>query len=73
VGVTVEAHDRQGLLRDVTEVFAKEKLNVTGAQTQTIKGVAWMTLTVEVSDASRLQRVLASVEALPGVRRARRK
>ena len=73
VDVTVEAHDRQGLLRDVTEVFAKEKLNVTGAQTQTIKGVAWMTLTVEVSDASRLQRVLASVEALPGVRRARRK
>jgi GTP pyrophosphokinase len=73
VGVTVEAHDRQGLLRDVTEVFAKEKLNVTGAQTQTVKGVAWMSLTVEVSDASRLQRVLASVEALPGVRRALRK
>ena len=29
---SVEASDRQGLLRDVSEVFAKEKINVTGVQ-----------------------------------------
>jgi len=73
VDVSVEASDRQGLLRDVLEVFAKEKLNVIGAQTQTIKGVAWMTLTVEIADSSRLGKVLGVVAALPGVRTARRR
>lgn len=73
VDVTVEAADRQGLLRDVLEVFSKEKLNVVAAQTQTIKGTAWMTLTVEVADSGRLGKVLASVAGLSGVRAARRR
>jgi len=73
VDVTVEAADRPGLLRDVLEVFAKEKLNVVGAQTQTVKGVAWMTLTVEIADSGRLGKVLATVAALPGVSTARRR
>jgi hypothetical protein len=37
-----------GLLRDISEVFAKEKMNVIGVQTQSVKGTAWMTFTVEV-------------------------
>ena len=73
VDVAIEAVDRQGLLRDILEIFSKEKLNVTGAQTQTVKGVAWMTLTVEVSDSNRLGKVLSLVAALPGVRTARRR
>jgi GTP pyrophosphokinase len=77
VDVVVEAGDRQGLLRDVTEVFAKEKMNVTGVKTQTIKdsrgGTAWMTFTIEVGDASRLAQVLAQVARVGGVRSARRK
>ena len=73
VDVAVEAGDRQGLLRDISEVFAKEKMNVTGVQTQSIKGTAWMTFTVEVGDASRLDRVLATVDAVRGVRSARRR
>lgn len=73
VDVTVEATDRQGLLRDIMEVFAKEKFNVIGAQTQTVKGVAWMTLTVEVADSSRLTKVLGVVAGVSGVRSARRR
>lgn len=73
VDVHIEAADRQGLLRDVSEVFVKEKINVIGAQTQTVQGVARMTLTVEVSSTSRLAKVLATVAALPGVWKARRK
>ena len=73
VDVTIEATDRQGLLRDILEVFSKEKLNVVGAQTQTIKETAWMTLTVEVSDSQRLLKVLSAVKVLKGVRSARRK
>jgi GTP pyrophosphokinase len=73
VDVIVLALDRQGLLRDISEVFTKEKMNVIGVQTQSIKGTAWMTFTVEVVDSGRLHKVLGLVAELPGVRSARRK
>ena len=71
--VIVEASDRQGLLRDLSELFAKEKMNVTGVHTQSVKGTAWMTFTVEVADTARLAPLLAQVARVPGVRHARRK
>ena len=73
VDVTVQAADRQGLLRDISEVFAKEKMNVIGVQTQSLKGIAWMTFTVEVSDSGRVKKVLGTVASVPGVRSARRR
>ncbi|MDD2809838.1 bifunctional (p)ppGpp synthetase/guanosine-3',5'-bis(diphosphate) 3'-pyrophosphohydrolase [Rhodoferax sp.] len=73
VDVAVQAHDRTGLLRDISEVFTKEKMNVIGVQTQSIKGTAWMTFTVEVADAGRLHKVLGMVAELTGVRSVRRK
>ena len=73
VDVAVEAADRQGLLRDISEVFAKEKMNVIGVQTQSVKGTAWMTFTVEVSDSQRLAKVLGTVADVKGVRSARRR
>jgi GTP pyrophosphokinase len=73
VDVAVEAADRQGLLRDISEVFAKEKMNVVGVQTQSVKGTAWMTFTVEISDSARLGKVLSLVNEVQGVRSARRR
>jgi len=73
VDVSVEAGDRQGLLRDISDVFAKEKMNVIGVQTQSVKGSAFMTFTIEVADASRLGKVLSLVREVPGVRAARRR
>ncbi len=73
VDVSVEAFDRQGLLRDISEVFAKEKMNVIGVQTQSVKGTAWMTFTVEIGDAVSLNRVLVTVRGVKGVRAARRR
>jgi GTP pyrophosphokinase len=73
VDVAVEAFDRQGLLRDISEVFAKEKMNVIGVQTQSVKGTAWMTFTVEIGDADRLSKVLGTVRSVKGVRAARRR
>lgn len=73
VDVSVEAADRQGLLRDISEVFAKEKMNVIGVQTQSVKGTAWMTFTVEVADSGRLAHVLRVVADVQGVRSARRR
>ncbi|OYT94046.1 MAG: GTP pyrophosphokinase [Burkholderiales bacterium PBB3] len=73
VDVAVEANDRQGLLRDISEVFTKEKMNVIGVQTQSVKGIAWMTFTVEVTESGRLTKVLGVVADLAGVRSARRR
>ena len=73
VDVAIEAADRQGLLRDISEVFTKEKMNVIGVQTQSVKGTAWMTFTVEVADSGRLNKVLGVVADLNGVRTARRR
>jgi GTP pyrophosphokinase len=77
VDVVVEAADRPGLLRDISEAFAKEKMNVTGVKSQTVKdtrgGTAWMTFTVEVADSARLAQVLAQVARVSGVRSARRR
>ncbi|MBU1360737.1 MAG: bifunctional (p)ppGpp synthetase/guanosine-3',5'-bis(diphosphate) 3'-pyrophosphohydrolase [Gammaproteobacteria bacterium] len=73
VDVAVEAADRQGLLRDISDVFAREKMNVIGVQTQSVKGTAWMTFTVEIADAMRLAQVLGVVAKVPGVRAARRR
>jgi len=77
VDVAIEASDRQGLLRDISEVFSKEKMNVIGVQTQSVKdnrgGTAWMTFTVEVAQSGRLKQVLGLVAGVAGVRSARRK
>ena len=77
VDVIVEASDRQGLLRDISELFAKEKMNVTGVQTRSVKdaqgGTAWMSFTIEVADSARLAHVLAQVGRVAGVRSVRRK
>jgi len=73
VDVAIQATDRQGLLRDISEVFTKEKMNVIGVQTQSIKGTAWMTFTIEVADSLRLAKVLGVVTELRGVQSARRK
>jgi len=73
VDVAVEASDRQGLLRDISDVFARERMNVIGVQTQSVKGWARMTFTVEVDNTRRLAQVLGQVKSVSGVRVARRR
>ena len=77
VDVLVEATDRSGLLRDISEVFVKDKFNVTGVHTQSVKGpsgsTAYMTFTVEVPNAQRLAAAIRQVAAVAGIRHARRR
>ena len=44
VDVEVIAQDRQGLLRDISEVFSRERINVIGVNTESRKGSARMRL-----------------------------
>ncbi len=73
VDVAVQAQDRQGLLRDISDVLAREKTNVIAVATQSVRGTAWMTFTVEVSSTERLAQVLAQVRHVAGVQSARRR
>lgn len=73
VDIVVDAHDRQGLLRDISDVFTRERMNVIAVNTQSRQGKAHMGFTVEISNVAQLKRTLAQVhevEGVVGVRRA---
>lgn len=73
VDVVVHAHDRHGLLRDLSEVFARLRLNVVGVNTQSKASLAHMVFTVQVSGADVLQRALAALTEVSGVLSAQRR
>ncbi len=73
VDLVVRAGDRPGLLRDVSEVFARDRLNVTAVNTQSRAHVAHMQFTIEVPDAAVLARTLAAVREVSGVFEASRR
>lgn len=73
VDLMIEASDRQGLLRDISEVFAREKINVVGVKTQSRRNAAFMQFTVEVSNSAQVQRACTLLGEVPGVVRAGRK
>jgi GTP pyrophosphokinase len=69
VDVAIEAYDRQGLLRDITELFANARINVLSINTQTNKKrhTATMRLRVEVPDLAALSRLLERLNRLNNV------
>ncbi len=72
IDIVVHAQDRPGLLRDLSEVFARLRLNVTGVNTQSRQSLAHMTFTVEVLGAQAMERAtlaLAEVAGVTGVAR----
>ncbi|KND55315.1 GTP pyrophosphokinase, (p)ppGpp synthetase I [Candidatus Paraburkholderia kirkii] len=73
VDLSVESADRQGLLRDISEVFAREKINVIGVKSQSRRNVAYMQFTVEVSNAAQIQRACTLLGEVQGVIRASRR
>jgi GTP pyrophosphokinase len=73
VDVFVLANDRSGLLRDISEVLAREKLNVIGVNTVSVRHEAQMQFTLEVADGGTLRRVLAQINDVKGVVSARRR
>jgi GTP pyrophosphokinase len=72
VDMTVTASDRRGLLRDIGDALAREKINVTAVRTQSRDELAFMRFTFDVTDAGQLKRALALVRGLKGVIRVAR-
>jgi len=73
VDISVRAHDRSGLLRDLSEVFARLRLNVVGVNTQSRQSLAHMVFTVEVRGGESLARALDALAEVPGVSSAVRR
>ena len=73
VDIVVEAMDRQGLLRDISEILSREKINVTAANTLTRNMHTRMAFTVEVASLAVLKRALALVADVAGVTGASRR
>lgn len=67
VDILVVSQDRQGLLREILEVYSREKVNVTSVQTQSLKGQAKMFFTVEVLGTNQLQKTLTLIREVTGV------
>jgi GTP pyrophosphokinase len=72
--IAVTAYDRRGLLRDLTDVLALERLSIDSMSTVTDHdtGTAHVRLTVPVSNLGQLARVLHRLGTVPNVIQARR-
>ena len=73
VDVLIEATDRTGLLRDITEILSRERLNVTATNSASRDSSARILLTVEIDNLEHLHRVLTLVKNVAGVSRAVRR
>ena len=72
VDIVVDANDRQGLLRDVSEVLTREKINVIAVNTQSKQGTAHMRFTAEITHINQLNKTLTQLHEVEGVVGARR-
>ena len=74
VEIAVSAYDRRGLVRDVTDVLALERLSIESMTTTTEReaGTAHVSVTFAVADLEQLARVLRRLSAVLNVIHARR-
>ena len=73
--VLINAFDRKGLLRDVSTVFADEKVNVLeiSTRTDTDKQSVLMEGLIEVTSIEAMSKILAKLDQLPNVMSVKRK
>ena len=72
VDIAVTATDRRGLLRDIGDALAREKINVTAVRTQSRDELAFMRFSFDVGNMAQLKRALAQVREVKGVIRVAR-
>ncbi len=72
VDIAVDAVDRQGLLRDISETFTRERINVTAVNTQSRGDRARMRFTVQIASLDQMARALEALQSVAGVEAAYR-
>lgn len=73
VDIEIEAHDRQGLLRDISDLFMHEKVNTSKANTMSRNNLALMQFSIEIKNLDQLSQLLTLIEQVPKVISARRR
>jgi GTP pyrophosphokinase len=74
VELLIEAHDRQGLLRDITQLFASERINVLALNTlsDVANNTANMRVTIEIAGLDALSGLLSKLNGLRNIISAKR-
>ena len=73
VRICLEAYDRRGLLRDLTQVMDNENVNIRQVETTSSDdNIAYLKFNIEVAGLAHLSKLLAKLEQQPGILHARR-
>ncbi len=73
VEIVVDAADRTGLLRDISEVLSRERVNVTATRSESRDHSARMRFTLEIRNLDQLRQVLTLIREVNGVLQAERR
>lgn len=71
--IEVEAHDRPSLLKDIFEVVARDKINITAVHTQSKDMRAFMRFTLEIHSSEELLKTMHHLNEVTGIVRVVRK
>jgi len=67
VTIRVKAYDRQGLMGDISTIFANEEVNIRDIKVKVIDSLASIDIVLDINDITQLSRVLTLTETLPNV------
>lgn len=71
IDLAVTASERSNLLRDISEVFARLRINVVGVSSQSRRALTQLLFTVEVKDGEQIGRIISALQEIPGVQAKR--
>lgn len=71
IDILVTASERPDLLRDISEVFARLRLNVVGVNTLSRRTLTQLLFTIEVNDGEQTQRAISALQEINGVQAQR--
>src|SRR5262249_32148319 len=73
VKLALDVEDRQGLLAEIVSTIADEKANIKNVEAKTFEGAnARVTVVLAVADRSQMERVIARIRRIDGVREVER-
>lgn len=69
VSLLIEAHDRAGLLRDVSSIIANDNIPILSLNTKmdALHRYAYLQVTIEISSLTQLEKIIRDIKALPEV------
>lgn len=71
VDLIVTASERPHLLRDISEVFARLRVNVVGVNSESRRSLTKLLFTIEIKDGEQIQRTISALQEIPGVQAQR--